>query len=216
MINEQSIVFVVDDDASIRKALRRLLQTAGHCVQTFSGVENLFKDGRPSTPCCLLLDIQLTDCNGLEYQETLARAGIQVPIIFITGCGDIPMSVRAMKAGAIDFLAKPIEAAQLRACVNAALKFDAQSLPRQQQLHQAQSRFESLTLREREVFSAVVSGMLNKQVGYDLGVAEKTIKVHRGRVMEKMQATSLADLVRTATILSAATAGDGLAPMRCS
>jgi len=198
------IVFVVDDDPSVRTSLRRLLQSEGYEIHAFSSTSSLFTDGRPDSPCCLVLDVQLPEVDGLSYQETLGRMGVRVPIIFITGWGDIPMSVRAMKGGAADFLAKPFNRAQLLACVKAAILHDSQSLDEDRSLAELKRRYATLTPRECEVFAAVSSGMLNKQVGYDLGVVEKTIKVHRAHVMEKMRAEAIVDLVRMADSLGIA------------
>ena len=209
MTNETSSVFVVDDDLAVRSALRRLLVAAGYQVQALSSTKHLFEEGRPDSPCCLVLDVGLPDVDGLAFQEALGRAGVDVPIIFITGRGDIPMSVRAMKAGAVDFLAKPFDRSQLLACVSLALTRDAESLVRQRQLTGLKQRYATLSPRECEVFAAVASGMLNKQVGFELGVVEKTIKVHRAHVMEKMQAVALADLVRMADLLGIRWTVDG-------
>ncbi len=209
MTNHTSTVFVVDDDLPVRSALRRLLLAAGYHVQALASTSRLFEDGRPDSPCCLVLDVGLPEVSGLEFQEALARAGVQVPIIFITGRGDIPMSVRAIKAGAVDFLSKPFDRAQLLACVILALSRDAESLVQRRQLTGLQQRYQTLSPRECEVFAAVASGMLNKQVGFELGVVEKTIKVHRAHVMEKMHAVALADLVRMADLLGLRWTQDG-------
>lgn len=209
MTNKTPTVFVVDDDLAVRSALRRLLVAAGYRVVALASTKHLFEDGRPDLPCCLVLDVGLPEVDGLEFQEALARAGVQVPIIFITGRGDIPMSVRAMKAGAVDFLAKPFDRAQLLACVILALSRDAQSLVQRRQLADLKQRYKTLSPRECEVFAAVASGMLNKRVGFELGVVEKTIKVHRAHVMEKMRAVALADLVRMADLLGLRWTEDG-------
>jgi FixJ family two-component response regulator len=204
MANEPPLVLVVDDDPSICSSIRRLLQTAGRHVRTFSNTKQLFAHGRPEGPCCLILDVRIAGCDGLAFHEDLVRAGIHVPTIFITGFGDIPMSVRAMKSGALDFLPKPYEPRQLIACVNAALEMDAASLSGQRRMTEVRLRYSSLTPREQEVFAAVASGMLNKQVAFEFGISEKTIKVHRARVMEKMRAEASADLVRMADLLGLA------------
>ncbi len=200
-MTSDSIVFVVDDDPSMRSSLRRLLQASGYQVQTLASTSDLFADGRPDSPCCLILDVQLPEVDGLSYQETLAEMGVRVPIIFITGWGNIPMSVRAMKAGAADFLPKPFNRDQLLACLKAAIERDLELLCEDRLRAELKRRFETLTPRESEVFAAVAAGRLNKQVGYELGVVEKTIKVHRARVMEKMGAEALVDLVRMADSL---------------
>jgi FixJ family two-component response regulator len=195
------MVFVVDDDASVRSSLRRLLQSTGYQIQTFSSTANLFSHGRPDSPCCLILDVHLPEVDGLSYQETLGSNGVRVPIVFISGWGDVPMSVRAMKAGAVDFLEKPFDRAKLLECVRAAIAGDAEALEEERLLGDLKQRYATLTPRECEVFAAVSAGRLNKQVGYDLGVVEKTIKVHRAHVMEKMRAEALVDLVRMADSL---------------
>ena len=209
MTNQTPTVYVVDDDVAVRSALRRLLVAAGYGVEALASTRDLFANGRPDSTCCLILDVGLPDIDGLAFQEALARAGVQVPIIFITGRGDIPMSVRAMKAGAVDFLSKPFDRAQLLACVILALSRDAESLVQRRQLADLKHRYETLSPRECEVFAAVASGMLNKQVGFELGVVEKTIKVHRAHVMEKMQAVAIADLVRMADVLGLRWTEDG-------
>jgi FixJ family two-component response regulator len=199
--NSSSTVFVVDDDLSVRSSLRRLLSSAGYQVQALASTKHLFEHGRPDSPCCVILDVGLPDVNGLEFQEALASAGIEVPIIFITGRGDISMSVRAMKAGALDFICKPFESAELLSRVISALERDSQYLTVRERLSQLKHRYATLSPRECEVFAAVTSGLLNKQVGYELGVAEKTIKVHRAHVMEKMNAVAIVDLARMADSL---------------
>jgi len=201
MIFQNSIVFVVDDDPSVRTSLQRLLQLARYQVHTFASTSGLFAQGRPDYPCCLILDVQLPEMDGLSYQETLAKMDVRIPIIFITGWGSIPMTVRAMKAGAVDFLSKPFDHDQLLASVKAAIAQDAQALEDNRVRAELKRRYATLTPRECEVFAAVSSGMLNKQVGYGLGVVEKTIKVHRAHVMEKMGAEALVDLVRMADSL---------------
>ena len=201
MICKTPIVLVVDDDPSVRSSLRRLLQASGYKIQTFADTSNLFVDGRPDSPCCLILDVHLPEVDGLLFQERLHEMGVRVPIIFITGSGDIEMSVRAMKAGAVDFLPKPFGRAQLLACVKAAILDDTQVLEEDRLLAALKQRYATLTPRECAVFAGVSDGQLNKQVGYDLGIAEKTIKVHRAHVMEKMGAEALVDLVRMADFL---------------
>jgi FixJ family two-component response regulator len=178
-----------------------LLAAAGYYVRAFSGTRLLFAQGRPAGPCCLVLDVQLCGEDGLTFQESLAKAGISVPIIFLAAHADVQMSVRAMKSGAADFLTKPFDVAQLLRAVDKALANDARALLRRRHLAELHRRLDALTPREREVFAAVSTGLLNKQVAADLDVAEKTVKVHRGRVMEKMQAVSVAELVRMADLL---------------
>jgi len=201
MINDNPIVFVVDDDASVRTSLRRLLQPTGYNIQTYSSTNSLFAQGRPDAPCCLILDVQLPEVDGLSYQEMLCSMGVRVPIIFISGWGDVPMSVRAMKAGALDFLEKPFDRSKLLECVRSAIARDARELQSERLLGDLKRRYATLTPRECEVFAAVSAGRLNKQVGYELGVVEKTIKVHRAHVMENMGAEALVDLVRMADSL---------------
>jgi len=195
---QSPIVLVVDDDPAIRSSTTRLLCSAGHEVETFSSTQSLFEYGRPSQPCCLILDVRMPETNGLEFKKQLDRQGIRVPIIFITGFGSIPMGIQAMKEGAVDFLTKPFDADDLLRAVDRALGVDARYLDIERRLEKVCTRFASLTARERDVCFAVTDGLLNKQVGAQFGVSEKTIKVHRARVMEKMEAQSLPDLVRMA------------------
>jgi FixJ family two-component response regulator len=195
------IVFVVDDEPAICLATARLLRSAGYRAKTHESTQQLFAQGRPSGPCCLILDLQIPGENGLQFQQRLNDQGIHVPIIFISGYGDIPSSVRAMKGGAVDFLPKPFDATQLLSAVDKALEEDVRHLATGQHLVKMQARYGTLTSREREVFAAVAAGLLNKQVGDELGIAEKTVKVHRSRVMEKMHAVAMADLVRMADLL---------------
>lgn len=191
-----SIVFIVDDDPSVRQALSRLVRSSGYRAESFeSGRAFLAAADLTVCPACLLLDLQLPDLNGLEIQRTLNAA---LPIIFITGHGDIGTTVDAMKAGAADFLPKPVCGTVLLDAIGRALERSAQMGERRRELASLQARVDRLTPREREVMALVVTGRLNKQVADDLGIAEKTIKIHRARVMEKMEAASLADLVRLA------------------
>jgi len=204
---ETPIVYVVDDDPSVCAATKRVLASAGYQVQTFHNTTELFAHGRPEVPCCLLLDLQMPDEDGLRFQARLTASGIRVPIVFITAHGDIAKSVHAMKAGADDFLPKPYDRKQLIAAVEQALAADATALDSNRNLVELKARYESLTEREREVFATVTCGLLNKQVGEELGITEKTVKVHRARVMEKMQAEALPDLVRMADLLAVHCAG---------
>ncbi|HEY3823769.1 MAG TPA: response regulator transcription factor [Bryobacteraceae bacterium] len=195
-MNNDAIVYVVDDDASVRDAIRKLVSTIGIRIQTFGSAGEFLDCKREEAPGCLILDVRLPDLSGLEFQRALSDRGMHIPIVFITGHGDVPMSVRAMKAGAVEFLTKPFRGQELLDAVQEAIAKDRISATERAQLAEIQSRYESLTGREREVLQLVASGLLNKQVAADLGTSELTIKTHRARVMQKMGAESLADLVR--------------------
>jgi FixJ family two-component response regulator len=201
------IVFVVDDDISVRESLEALIRFVGWQTETFASAEEFLTRPRPVAPCCLVLDVSLPELNGLELQKLIAPDRIDMPIIFITGHGDIPMTVQAMKAGAVEFLTKPIDDDALLSAIKSAVKRSAVALDDQAELQALRQRHESLTPREREVMRLVVAGMLNKQIGMKLGISEITVKAHRGKMMQKMKAESLADLVKTAVRL-------GLAPAR--
>ena len=189
------IVFVVDDDPSVRSSLKFLIGTVGLHVETFDSAETALQRLSPDTPSCLVLDVRLRGLSGLDLQHELAGRNCQVPIVFITGHGDIPMSVRAMKAGAIEFLTKPFRDQDLLDAVRIALEQDRTRREREKEITGLQQRFDSLTAREREVVSMVVAGKLNKQIADQLGTAENTVKVQRSRAMEKMHAQSLPELV---------------------
>jgi RNA polymerase sigma factor (sigma-70 family) len=195
-MSRASVVFVVDDDPSVRSSLKFLLSSVGLQVESFESAETFLQRKPPDAPSCLVLDVRLRGLSGLDFQHELAARNIRIPIVFVTGHGDIPMSVRAMKAGAIEFLTKPYRDQDLLDAVRIALEQDRARREQERDLTDLQQRFDSLTPREQEVISRVVSGMLNKQIAGELGTAENTVKVHRSRAMEKMNAQSFADLVR--------------------
>jgi FixJ family two-component response regulator len=192
------VVFVVDDDPSVRKSLARLLGSAGYRTESFASAQEFLARGTDSGPACLVLDLQLPGPSGLDLQESLASSGAPLPIVFITGHGDIPASVKAMKGGAVDFLPKPFQAEALLGAVSKALERDAAARRERAESSALASRIRALTPRERQVFALVATGKLNKQIAAELGTSEKTVKVHRGRVMQKLSVSSLAELVRLA------------------
>jgi len=204
---QQPIVFVVDDDISVRESLESLIQFAGWQPETFASAGEFLARPRPTMPSCLVLDVSLPDLNGLELQKLVASERIDIPIIFITGHADVPMTVQAMKGGAVEFLTKPFDDEVLLSAIRHAIKRSAAVLDEQAEISGLRASYESLTARERDVMKLVVAGMLNKQIGLKLGISEITVKAHRGKMMQKMNADSVADLVRTAVRL-------GLTPAR--
>ena len=198
MVTAETMVLVIDDDPSFRCSLELLIVSARLNVQTFSSAEEFLRSERPDVPSCLVLDVRLPHLSGLDLQRELAKTDVSIPIIFITAHGDIPMTVQAMKAGATEFLTKPFREQDLLDAIQRAINFDRSARLQRANLADLRRRYHSLTAREREVMAHVVKGMLNKQVADELGTTEKTIKVHRGHVMQKMGMTSFADLVRAA------------------
>ena len=197
----ESVVFVIDDDASVRNSLKSLFESVGLHVWLFGSADAFLQNERPDVPCCLVLDVRLPGLSGLEFQSELARTGTDVPIIFMTGHGDIPMSVQAMKAGAVEFLTKPCRDQELLDAVRVAIEGHRARRKEEKHLTALRHQFASLTAREKEVVGLVTAGLLNKQIAAELAISEVTVKMHRGNIMRKMQARSLADLVRMADLL---------------
>ena len=198
---EEPIVYVVDDDASVREALGNLFRSVGLRVEVFGSAPEFLQSKLPDVASCLILDIRLPRLSGLDFQVDLAKAGIHIPIIFMTGHGDIPMTVRAMKAGAVDFLTKPFRDQDMLDAVTAAIERDRNSRNEAKILSELRAHFGTLTAREREVMALVTAGLMNKQIAGEIGIAEITVKIHRGQIMRKMAAKSLADLVKMAQTL---------------
>jgi len=192
------MVYVVDDDQLFRRSTERLIRKAGLNVQPFASARDFLKSPRPEGPACLVLDVRMPGLSGMDLQREMTQMGIHIPIIFMTGHGDIPMSVRAMKAGAVEFLTKPFRSRDLLDAVHAAIERDRAALQKQSEIQELRKRYERLTPREREVMGLVAAGLLNKQVAGKLSTTEATIKFHRAHIMEKMRAPSLADLIRMA------------------
>ena len=204
MGDAESIVFIIDDDELYRASAERLVRSVGFSVQSFASADDFLCSRRPNLPSCLILDVRLPGLSGLDLQQELANAGVHLPIIFVTGHGDIPMSVQAMKAGAVEFLTKPFRDQTLLDAISQALQRDRVARRQRARNTELHRRYESLSAREREVFKCVISGMLNKQIADELGTTERTIKFHRGHIMQKMQVKSLVELVRMAEALGIA------------
>jgi FixJ family two-component response regulator len=191
-------VFIIDDDRGMRQSMQDLVESVGLRAESFATGEEFLRRKRTNDPSCLVLDVRLPQMSGLDFQRRLAETGVQIPIIFVTAHGDVPMSVRALKSGAVEFLTKPFRDQDLLDAIHQALQRDRTARERQAEIHDLQQRYHALTAREREVMTLVVSGMLNKQIASEIGASEATVKIHRGHVMQKMQAGSIVDLVRMA------------------
>jgi FixJ family two-component response regulator len=200
-IGDVPTVFIIDDDAGVRESIRDLVESVDLRAESFATAQEFLASKRRDGPSCLVLDVRLPDTSGLDLQQKLSRAGVRIPIIFITGHADIPMTVKAMKSGAVEFLTKPFREQDLLDVIHRALRRDRVVREKQRRLAELQERYSLLSAREREVMSLVVSGLLNKQIAAELGASETTVKTHRGHVMQKMEAKSLPDLVRMADSL---------------
>jgi FixJ family two-component response regulator len=203
MSEVEPIVFIVDDDLSVRRSTERLVRSAGFNAQTFTSAEDFLKNPQPEGPACLVLDVRMPGLNGMDLQHELNQSGIHIPIVFITGHGDIPMSVRAMKAGAAEFLTKPFRSRSLLDAIRAAIERDRSASRERSQIGEVRDHHDQLTPREREVMALVAAGLLNKQIAGELATTERTVKFHRAHIMQKMNAKSLADLVRMVERLGA-------------
>jgi FixJ family two-component response regulator len=191
-------VFIIDDDRGMRQSIQDLVESVGLRAESFATGEEFLRRKRTNDPSCLVLDVRLPQISGLDFQRQLAETGVEIPIIFVTAHGDVPMSVRALKSGAVEFLTKPFRDQDLLDAIQQALQRDRAARERQAEIHDLQERYQTLTAREREVMTLVVSGMLNKQIASEIGASEATVKIHRGHVMQKMQAGSVIDLLRMA------------------
>ncbi len=197
----QPVIFVVEDDESFREAIGRLIRSAGLQAKLLGSAQEFLVQDVPDAPCCIVLDVRLPGLNGLDFQSELAEANIQVPIVFMTGYGDIPMSVKAMKAGAVEFLTKPFRDEELLQAIQVALERDRKRLEGEKAASSLRTRFDTLTAREQEIMGFVTTGLLNKHIAAEMGISEKTVKVHRGNVTRKMGVRSVAELVRMADAL---------------
>jgi FixJ family two-component response regulator len=206
MKEEQPIVYLIDDDESVREGIADLLRSVGHDVRTFGSVQQFIDSSRPDAPGCIVLDVRLPGMSGLEFQRTLIRSNIHIPVIFISGHADVPMTVRAIKSGAIDFLTKPVHEQQLLDTVQVGIEGDRARRKEAKVVAELRVRFDSLTPREREIFTLMICGRRNKQIAAQAGLSEMTVKVHRSHVMQKMQANSVVELVRIADQLGVSTA----------